>query len=64
MTICLSSCETVQGSCDLIPLPEYSAAFTARFAEQYGMIMANSPVDTYIIDARALRGAVRACQGK
>jgi hypothetical protein len=62
MTLLLMSCAGA-GSCSLLALPEYSDAFKADFTMQYAAIPAGTPVDRFVLDARALRSAVRACKG-
>lgn len=62
MMLSLMSCAAV-GNCELLSVKDYDAAFTSKFTEQYSHIMAGSELDRFVLDARALRQAVRACKG-
>lgn len=58
----LSGCATVPGNCSAIPTKDYDMAFTMLFADEYEYVPMGSALDTYILDAMALKDAVRACK--
>lgn len=59
----VSSCQTVPGSCSALALPEYDKPFMDSFNAQSLAIPEGTPVAVYILDAKRLRDAVRACKG-
>lgn len=58
----LSGCETA-GSCSLLPLKEYDAAFTAKITAELQAAPRDAAWPQYLVDQTALRDAVRACRG-
>lgn len=62
MPVWLTSCAGA-GSCELLALRDYDAAFTSKFVEQLANLAPDSELSAFVVDARALRQAVRACKG-